>query len=316
MKTIEANLSAKRDSLDAGLGELRDKLQPEALLDSGKEAANRHLTPLAVGAGAAAANAVKAHPVALALIGAGAAWMLWANRDKTDTKPADESALAGTKFEAISRWEDEGGPLPPEPEDLDPTEEDGWMAEADSLRDRARGLLAQIDKAARDKLAPAADLAKERAAVLSALTSDVRASMSKGLEGLGDQARHAAVAAREAAYSARLTATDAAHKGVTLAKENPLIVAALIGAAGVALAAALPRNQGEKGQVGKWRDRIFAAATAFAATEIEKQISQFSASISQSTKSKVADGTDKVAGKTNEKSPDRPLASQGTVSRL
>lgn len=285
IKTIEADLDAKRAQLEDGMANMRDKLQPEALLEAGKDAANTHLVPVATAAGAKAANVAKAHPLALALIGAGAAWLMWSNREKPDTKPADDSPLAGTKYEALSRWEDEGGPLPPD-EDLalseaDLAEDDGWMAEADSLRDRARGLLAQIDKAAREKLAPAADLAKERAGVLAALTSDVRHVMSQGLEGLTDQAKSAALSAREAAYSARLSAGEAAQKGVTLAKENPLIVAALVGAAGVAVAGALPRNKAESGQVAQWRDKLFAAATAYAAGAIEKQITAFTDSLSK-----------------------------------
>lgn len=279
---IEADLDAKRASLEKGMSTMRDKLQPEALLDAGKDAANTHLRPVAIAAGAKAAGAVKAHPLALALIGGGALWLMWQNRDKTETKPVDESALAGTKYEALSRWEDEGGPLPPEDDQalaVDTIDEDGWMAEADNLRTRARGLLAQIDKAARDKLAPAADLAKERAGVLAALTSDVRQVMGKGLDGLGDQAKSAALSAREAAYTARLTAGDLAHKGATMAKENPLIVAALVGAAGVAVAAALPRNNKERGQVTAWRDKLFTAVTAYAASAIEKQITAFTDSL-------------------------------------
>lgn len=314
--TIEAELDAKRAKLEEGMATMRDKLQPEALLEAGKDAANTHLVPVAAAAGAKAATAVKAHPVALALIGAGAAWLMWNNREKADEKPVDDSALAGTKYEALSRWEDEGGPLPPE-EDLALSDavledDDGWMAEADSLRDRARALLAQIDKAAREKLAPAADLAKERAGVLSALTSDVRNVMSKGLDGLGDQAKAAALSAREAAYTARLSAGEAAQKGVTLAKENPLIVAALVGAAGVAVAAALPRNKKESGQVAQWRDKIFAAATAYAAGAIEKQVTAFADSLTNPTgKAKEAAAED-----TPRQTAAAKAGRESTVSRL
>lgn len=309
ISTIERDLAGKRADLDADLSHLRDKLQPEALMARGKEELANHAVPLAATAGAAVTGAVKTHPVALALLGAGAAWLLWANRKKDDVPPADNSALAGTKFEAISRWEDEGGPLPPEPveEEADPAADDGWMAEADSLRDKARGLLSQLDKAARDKLMPAAEIAKERSAVLAALTSDVRGTMSKGLEGLGEQAKAAALTAREAAYTARITAGDMAQKGVTLAKENPLIVAALIGAAGVAVAAALPRNKRESGQVGAWRDKLFAAATAFAAGEIEKQIAQFTAGL-ETARDKAKEAGETPAAK--------PVAQEGKVSRL
>jgi hypothetical protein len=61
----------------------------------------------------AVAGAVKANPIAAVLVGVGVAWLIWGR--KADRATA-EAPLAGTRFEALSRWEDEGGPVAPLPD--------------------------------------------------------------------------------------------------------------------------------------------------------------------------------------------------------
>ncbi len=254
---IEAGLDADRADLAGSLATLRDRAAPAALLREGGRAAVAGAMPLAQ----SLAGHIARHPFPWALIGAGAAWLALSSRGKAE--PPSESALAGTKFEAVSRWEDEGGPVAPEPPDPD----DSWMAEAEGVRARASEMIGRINAAARDRLAPAADLARSKAEVLSALTADVRAAMGRGLEGLSGQARDKALAAREAAYAARIAVTE---KGAEQMRDHPFLAAGLLAGVGAALGAMIPRSGPEQKLTGALRDGILSAVQALAADEIDR----------------------------------------------
>lgn len=255
---IERKLDQDRQALGKSLSDLRGKLDPHALVDSGVKFVGDHAVPAARSAG----SWIMSNPFAFALIGAGVAWLAFGGQGRKPG-PKDTSPLAGTKFEAVSRWEDDGGPVLAEAVE----EDEDWVTEADGLRARAREMLGRIDQAARDRLAPAAELARSRAEVLAALTQDVRAAMGRGLEGLGEQARAAAMATREAAYSARIAV---AEKGTAAVRDNPLVTGGLLAVAGAALAAALPRTETERRTLGSLRDRLMDAAGRFAADEMQR----------------------------------------------
>ncbi len=250
---IEAQLAQDRHAVAASLNALRDRLSLDALMQDGIG----YLRQNTAGYTAAVDRAVRANPVALALTGIGIAWLVF-GRAATDPTPA-ESALAGTRFEALSRWEDEGGPPAPIPE-----ADAHWQAEADGLRARAATLLSQLDRAARDRLAPAADIARHRAEVLAALTADVRTALGRGLEHLTGSARDRALAAREAAYSARISLT---RTGAQAVSDRPLMAGALMAAAGAALATALPGTRTENHLFGPTRDRLMDEARHILAAE-------------------------------------------------
>lgn len=257
---ITASLDKDRRALGDTLAELRARLDPQALLDQGTRMMGEHAMPALRGLG----GHVRANPVPYALMGAGAAWLLFSGQ-KGGSDDSDHNSLAGGKYEAVTRWEDEGGNVMPEPDDL--AEDEPWIAEADGLRARASDLLAKVDRAARDRLAPAAELARNKADVLAALTRDVRAAMSRGLEGLGEQARTSTLAAREAAYSARIAVGEKSGAAV---RDNPFVTGGLLAIAGAALAAALPRTEAEARTMGSLRDQLVSAAQRYAADEIER----------------------------------------------
>ena len=79
-------------------------------------------------------------------------------------------------------------PRPPAPEPVDPDEE--WLHQAKTLRMRARDLLRKLDHAARRSLAPAAEIARHRTAVLGAgdtvvlLSDGITDADAVGLEAL------------------------------------------------------------------------------------------------------------------------------------
>lgn len=193
--------------------------------------------------------AVRANPVGLALTAVGLAWLILGRRNGVQ---AEASALAGTKFEAQARWEDEGGPVAdlPETDAL-------WIEEADRLRARASGMMARINTAVRDNLAPAAELAKSRSDIAASLAKDVRRVMARGLEGVTGAARDTAMATRERAYMMRITAGKV---GAETVRDNPLIAGIALAAAGATVAALLPRSAVEDQLLGAPRDRIVGQA--------------------------------------------------------
>lgn len=134
-----------------------------------------------------------------------------------------------------------------------------WMAEADTLRARAAGILEQVDAALRDGKAPRADLLARREEVLAALSAQVRAVLARGLEDLPPAERSRTLATREADYAAHLGATpERANPGGSAAK--PLLMAALVAGAGAALALLMPRSALEDRLIGDSRERLLAEA--------------------------------------------------------
>ena len=194
-------------------------------------------------------GAIRANPVALAVSAVGLAWLILGRRD--DHTAGDSQSLAGTRFEAVTRWEDEGGPVATEQPVSLP--HDDWTTQADSLRKRAGVMIAKINAAARKRGAPLAKLAQHRSDVLTALTADVRRAMAHGLEGMSVAARSEALATRERAYELHL---QTRQKTAEVLHERPLTSALGLAAAGATVAAMLPRSSFEDRVFGHTRDQI------------------------------------------------------------
>ena len=241
---IAASLERERADLAQTIDGLRNRLSVDALIGDALAYAKENMAPYA----RALDGAVRAHPMAAVMAGVGLAWLVLGR--KGNGVPAD--ALAGTKFEALSRWEDEGGPVAPLP-DADRR----WIAEADALRDKATSALARIDAAARQRLRPAAEIARDRAQVLADLAKATRTTMLRGLDTMTTEARDRILAAREQAYAARMTAV---RQGTKLIEERPVMAGAIGMAIGAAVAAALPRTKTEDRLFGQERDLLLARA--------------------------------------------------------
>lgn len=242
---IAAELDRGRDDLAQSIDGLRDRLSVDTLIGDAVGFARANMAPYT----RALDSAVRANPMAAVLAGVGLAWLVLGRRGST---ALPDAPLAGTKFEALSRWEDEGGPPAPH---VDP--DLTWIAEADALRDRVSGVLARLDATARDRMRPAADLAKDRAQVLADLASATREVMLRGLENLSSDARNHVVALREQAYGARLAAV---RQGTRLIEDRPLLAGAIGAAIGAAVASALPRTATEDRLFGHDRDRLLRLA--------------------------------------------------------
>lgn len=250
---IERSLERDRMQLAQSLSELHDRLTPSALFAQGKEALVSQASPLV----SRLDHAVRAQPVVAAVAGiAVAALILGRLREKSEPRPAE-------KFEAISRWEDEGGM--PSPEPADPEEE--WLRQAKSLRLRARDMLRQIDHAARRSVAPAADLAKHRAEVMGALVRDTKSALEHGMTGLTEAARAEALEARERVYTASLAA---AGKGREVVENHPLASGLAMAGLGAAVAWMFPPTETEDRLMGEARDSLVEEARSTVKAEVTK----------------------------------------------
>lgn len=242
---IAADLDRERANLAQTLDGLRERLSTDALIGDAVSYARARVRPAA----RMLDTAVRANPMAAALTGIGLAWLVLGRRSGPQEGPP---ALAGTRYEALTRWEDEGGPV-----DSLPDADHLWIAEADRLRNAASTALARIDAAARASLHPVGDIAASRAAVLADLARDTKAAMLRGLETLTAGAQSRILAARETAYAARLAAT---RQGARLIEERPLTAGAVALALGAAVAVALPRTASEDRVLGPERDRLLSRA--------------------------------------------------------
>ncbi len=240
---IENRLVAERAKLSGALEELRGRLSLDTLLEQGKAAVASHLAP-----GLQQIDqTVRAQPLMAGLAGVALLSLLYGRMAKAEGPPhVTRDPTAGTRFEAITRWEDEGGPCfdcPPEPDRE-------WL-----------------DEAARRGLASAADLARHRADIQQALLTDTRATLSKGLETLSDTARQQAYAAREAAYMARL---KLARTGRATVEDSPLAAGLGMAALGAAVALMFRPTEAEDRLMGATRDLVVDQARQRARGEAEK----------------------------------------------
>jgi hypothetical protein len=243
---IEQGLERDRQALAQSLVALRERMRPANLVAEGKDALMAQASPLV----SKLDGAVRGQPLVAAMAGVALAALVFGRRRASDLDAAGAvPAMAGTKFEALTRWEDEGGPPAPEP--VDPEED--WLSEARSLRQRAEAMLRQIDDAARRGLAPTAQLARHRAEVIAALGVETGAALGKGLGNLSGVAREQALQARERVYLGRIAL---AEKGKQAVDANPLAMGAVLAAAGAALACLFPQTETEDRLLGEVRDQV------------------------------------------------------------
>ena len=102
------------------------------------------------------------------------------------------------------------------------------------------------------------ELMQRRSEVLDALAADVRRILSQDLQDLPQPERARALAAREAAYAARLGALESVDRP-DAEGSRPLWIGAALAAAGAAAALLLPRSRIEEQMLGDARHQVLAA---------------------------------------------------------
>jgi len=243
-------------------------------------------------------QAVRANPLALALVGAGLAWLVFGQR------PAPEAVKP--KNAALMEWENDGGPARPSDEHTA-----SWTDHSDNLRSRAAAALRRLETEAREATGGLRDFAQDRAAVLADFTVGLKQSFGNGLDDLTDVARDRIVAAREAAYAARLKvermARAAPQTTGRMIEDHPMVTGAVLLALGAALGAALPRTRIEDRAFGAESDRLMAmanrvldderAALGRVATDIGADLADGARSAVQAVKETARDMADRVAEK-------------------
>lgn len=241
---IAARLKNERADLAQNIDKLRESVTTDQLFGQAMDYAKSNIGPYA----RAIDGVVRSNPMATAMVGVGLAWLVFGRK----TRKPQERPLAGTRFEALSRWEDEGGPVVD-----DPSDDERWIKESDALRDRAARALARLDAAARRNLVPASEIAQEHARVLADLAKSLRATMGQGLETLSAEARDRLIALREEAYAARIAAVQQSSR---LIEERPLVAGAIGMAIGAAVGSVLPGSAVEDRLFGQERDRLLSLA--------------------------------------------------------
>lgn len=272
-REIEEGLERDRASLASTLDALSDRVSVDHLAREALGAIKSHAGTYT----STIDTAVRANPLATALIGAGVAWLLLGNR-LGGGRAQETPATGHPTHDELPRWEGEGGP-PPEygaiayrPTTDAGDDEGAWSRDVSGLRARASAALRRIEADARayvggavNAAGQARDYATERASVVSGFAADLSARFAHGLDGLSDSSRERVVAARERAYAAGLKAERAGRAAVAeparLLEDHPLVSGAVAFALGAAVAAALPRTDVEDRTFGADRDRLMDEAT-------------------------------------------------------
>ena len=252
-REIEMALDRDRADLARTLDSLSQRMSVDGLLD---DVVGYAKASLAAPYTRALDTAVRTNPVAAAVVGAGIAWL--AVGGKRSATSAGQP-LAGSTYEALSRWEDEGGPVTPSPD-----RDDRWLLQADELRHSATATLARIDRAARFGHRPPGEVAADRADVIAELARDTREVMLHGLDGLAPRAQDRIVAARMRAYRARVSR---GKSGDPVIQKRPIVASAIALALGAVVAAVLPRTGTEDRMFGPDRDRLMHKARQALRTE-------------------------------------------------
>jgi len=330
-RDIEADLERERAALASTLDTLSDRVSVDNLA---KEA----LGMLRSRAGTATTSldhAVRANPIAAALIGAGIAWMFLGPRVTGGSSSSSQasssrymgsqssSGYAGGLRQDDSGWASSGtgsvsssdyGRVGYVASDND-EDDHAWSREAHGLRARAMDALHRIEHEAKSYFdsfrsgvssgaGGARDFAAERASVISGFTSDLRDRFSAGLDNLPPESRDRIVAARERAYQAVLqaeqTGRDVIRDPGRALEEHPLVAGAVAFAVGAAVGAALPGTDVENRTFGSERDRLMSDASRMLREERGRAV-QLAGSLGQEVKAAAMETVEAVADTARDK---------------
>ncbi|PWJ22051.1 hypothetical protein [Jannaschia seohaensis] len=248
---IEAEIAEERDALAEGLSKLTAQLSSGGtLVHSVGETLKSQSDDLAH----AVVRGAKENPAALALVGAGLAWLLLSK--------SSEARSSGTPAPAAY--------------DTRPHRPVGGFREDATPEDAAFKARVAAAEAALQQPHEADDpsLVAQLSSSACKSAAEMRATLYDGTSELSDLARARVVEARRKALIAQERAEHHAHsakdRGKTFYQENPLLVGAGIAALGAAIALALPRTRAEDETFGGHRDALVAEADRVLHEEIAR----------------------------------------------
>lgn len=250
---IENEIESQRGQLRRTMGDLNDRFSSDGMMREVAEgfAANSAEISRSVG------RVVRQNPAAVALTGAGLAWLAYGIARHNSGAPKrvpgpDYYASAGASGAAY-------------PADTDDEESSPWYGKA---RERAREGAARAEAKAR-KVQHDAEGRYERGKAKArayghrarASAHDLRSRIADGTSEMSEEARRRVIKAREQAYEARVKAEYHARRGGERAQgfyeEQPLVAGALALAVGAAIGGILPRTKREDATFGEYSDRLF-----------------------------------------------------------
>lgn len=253
-RQIEAEIEQDRAKLALTLTALQDRMTPDVLVQDGLGLLRKTVKR----SSGSMDSAVRSNPLALAVVGAGLAWLVFGGRKPLAPKRESPEAMSG--------WEDDGGPARPSDEP-----DDSWKQNSVDLRQQTAAAHSRIDRDARDAAQDERDLASGREPVLAALTLGLRRQLHRGLEGLAAVAQDRIATARTASAAGRVPLQ---HMGASrpraagrLIEDHPLVLGVVTFAIGAALGRALPRTGVEDRSFGAERDRLMTQASRRFAAE-------------------------------------------------
>ncbi len=256
---IERDLEATRARLDATIGALQQKLSPGQLLD-------QSLAYLKDSGGSDFAHNLKqnvqTHPMPVALIGIGLAWLMMSGNGRSTVAPAmgtpsttDDAGswTGGYGSEALARAEQAAAGVKRTASET----AEAFQERLYSAKGTALGVSRQVGEALSD-FGSRVDTAMHAAARTSRATA----------RGVGQAAGSAADAARQATHGA----ADAARSAAGYVQDQPLLLGAIGVSVGALLAAMLPPTRAENELMGEAGDALRERAGDVAQAALDKGV--------------------------------------------
>lgn len=239
---IRRDIERKRAEMDRTVDELEHRLSPGQLLDQALGwARGAGAGGGARGAAESGAGFVKDHPVPLALLGAGAAWLAAeAASGHSVSIDGDPDVGPGTEGRAAGRRGPYRG---------DALEEGEWDDDGGGMGDRARS----VASSAGDKASSAADSARGAGDKAGAKLGDARDAIGDRMSSAGESASDAA---RSAARGTKRGARRAKHGLMSALDDNPLAMGAAAFGLGLAGGLAAPTTHWEDEAMGGTADTL------------------------------------------------------------
>ncbi|MGR3323631.1 MAG: DUF3618 domain-containing protein [Pseudooceanicola sp.] len=253
---IEAEIERDRSALNRTISSLQDRVSLDGALHTVSESGAE--------LGDAVVSTVRRNPAAVALIGAGLAWLAYSSTRSSGPARNEPTYPVPATAPQYNRQFAEPGPLPAYDAGAADSGDSPWdkaRRNIDDARRKARGRFDDASAEARERFESARSSVQAQAQSLGTSARHLRDRIQDGTSEMSEGARRRVIAARTRAYEAQVKAEYLARRGQQKAtgffQEQPLVAGALALAAGAALGSALPRTQRENAAFGAYRDELF-----------------------------------------------------------